>query len=265
MFSFMMQFSRITVELGNLLQVQFIPGSSANQTVVGRVLANILKLHNAKHFKDRDVELMRMAFLVKHLSEIDQAKPELLAHFRQSIVEAGGTDSFFGTRFEINIAATLVRESIPFIKQESPDFRILKPYQGTGIECTSARIRKDGPAKDFFYKVRSKAREKTHKNYADPSTALFIDITNTFFTSLRRGSDVDTFFNRERLRNLIGGGGFGNLTLFTYLVDNDLDKIESSYIRADHGSISTSLANLLDVAFPFGNRETPNMTIPFEG
>lgn len=265
MFDFLMRYSRVSIQLGNALHLRFVPGSTGNQTVVGKVLANILKLHNAREFRERDVALARMGFLIKHLDEIGESKPELLEDFRQSIVQAKGTDNFFGTRFEVNVAASLVREDISFIKREAPDFEVLEPYQGTAIECTSARIRKDGPAKDFFYKVRSKCREKTNKDFADLDTALFIDVTNTLYTSLRRGSEVGAFFDRERLERVVGASGFGNLTLFTYLVNNDLDRIESNYIRADHKSISTSLSSLLDDAFPFGSHPVPNFTVPYEG
>ena len=81
--------------------------------------------------------------LVKHLSEIKQYDKSLFSQFRTKIKKTKDINLFFGIRFEINVAATLIKHNIQFKKTEAPDFSITFLSGREAIECTSARLSKE--------------------------------------------------------------------------------------------------------------------------
>jgi len=125
--NFISLFSALNIELCNLLGYRFTPNNHSMETVVGKNMQNILILHNSGDYKKRDLELCRMSMLVKHLKEINERDTQLFQLFKKELRRTDTSDGFFGTRFEINIAASLIRKDVPFKKQESPRLDPLIP------------------------------------------------------------------------------------------------------------------------------------------
>ena len=64
---------------------------------------------------------------------------------------------FHGERFELEIAASLIRKKLLISKQESPDFKIEYKENELFIECGSARVREKNRLFAQFGKLISKA------------------------------------------------------------------------------------------------------------
>jgi hypothetical protein len=228
-------------------------------------MTEILEHHNAGRYLQRDVELQRMGLLAKELGEIQMAEPNVLKLFRRAIFRAKDSDDFFGIRFEVNVAATLIRNSVQFTKSESPDFGIVEDTIGLGIECTSARLREAKPSRNLYYKIEAKVNEKERKPYSSSGTALFVDITNLAFHSVATSQGLTTLLDRERLRRLVQTHSFGSIALFNFLWNNDLNRYESAYIRIDHSAIPEQLKRVLDKFIPFGTHDLGVFAISYEG
>jgi hypothetical protein len=259
MFEFLNQLTGLVIELNRLLGTRFIPGHPSNDSAIGKSVLGIYRLHNAGNFEHRDYEILKLTFFVKHLKEIEVSKPELLRYFKKELRRTGSTDSFFGLRFEVNIAASLIRHSVKFTKRESPDFSINNTP--LAIECSSVRIRGNDRKPDYNYKLASCIREKEGKGYHDLDTVLAIDVTNIAY-------NADTLVTEE-MRSVIvksvAEKSFGSVLLFYYMLNRKPNQIESVYIRVDHPSISEELRTFLHVHFPYGQHEISDYSIPYEG
>jgi hypothetical protein len=265
MIEFLVAYSKVTISLSNILGMEFVPGSPDNDTAIGRTLDAIFHYHNSGDVRARDVQLNRMALLAKNLMELQSFDASLFEDFKKTILASGNVDNFFGTRFEINIAATLARSTIPFRKSEAPDFLIDAGFGMAAIECTSARIRKQRQDYDLRYKIVSSLRGKTNKEYSNLHTALFLDITNLVYKTLDAGKSLSKLLDRKHLARKMSEFDFGNLTLFTYLSDSERGGIESAYARIDHPEIDRGLTALLDSCFPFGALPLNEFAVPEEG
>lgn len=159
MIDFMLRLGGVTLELNRLLTIRFIPGNAGNKTHIGKQVASLIPLWNAGRRAECELELLRLAYLVKHLKEIEQADNDLLLHFRREFRRAGNAPSYFGARFEAYIAASLVRASIAFRKTETPDFLIQDSR--LGFECTSARLAAYKGKNDLTYKIQSAIAKKS--------------------------------------------------------------------------------------------------------
>jgi hypothetical protein len=265
MIAFLLAYGRVTNALSRSIGMRFLPGCRGNQSAVGLALQSILQYHSSGDFLARDVQLNRMALLAKNLAEIGDFSKSLLGHYRKLIKNSRNTDDFFGTRFEINTAATLIRLRLRFEKAESPDFIVLTEFGKAGIECTSARIRKEKHDQSLLYKIESALRDKSKKEYSGPDTALFVDITNLVYRTLHSGAGLHDLLDREALAGVVRQFDFGNLTLFTYLSDRERGGIESAYARIDHFRMGRALASLLDVCLPHGRLPLHEFAVPEEG
>lgn len=224
---------------------------------VGRGIEAAVTLFNEGFTEAAMFELLRLRFLAKHLSDVAARDAKLARGFRRQLKRDGGSDAFYGLRFEINIAASLSRNGIRFLKSESPDFRVGPAF----IECSSCRI--DGyPEKEsYHYKLASVIRRKQEMKYAIPSTALFVDMTNIWS---RTGSVSKGEWKRV-VEESVASGKYGSVVMFAYLLDFSSRGIKSIYSRQDLGWIDCSLASLLDGLFPVGHHEIDNGRIPSEG
>ncbi len=262
MISFLRNLAATVGELNRLLGTRLVPGHPGDASPIGRSFRAVLALHNRGDYRHRDYELLRLQFLALHLQRIEQARPELLRHYKRRLMRAGSTDSFFGVRFEVNIASSLLRKGVAFDASERPDFTISAPP--VGLECTSARLRTAHSKTDLTYKVRSAVHQKKSRGYATPSTALFIDITNLAHIS----SSFDPAPFRVAAATALAQSPFGAILMFTYLVyplSGTLSRIESNYIRVDHPGISPKLTQFLDEHFPITGHLVQDHSIPYEG
>lgn len=265
MIDFLVAYSKVTVSLSNLLGMKFVPDSPDNDTAIGRTLDAIFHYHNSGDARARDLQLNRMALLAKNLMEIQAFDTSLFEDFKKTILSSRNVDNFFGIRFEIKIAATLIRSTIPFRKSEAPDFLIDTHFGKAAIECTSARIRNQRQDHDLRYKIVSSIRGKSNKEYSNLHTALFLDVTNLVYTTLDAGESLAKLLDRQHLFRRLSEFDFGNLTVFTYLSDSERGGIESAYTRIDHPEIDRALTALLDSSFPFGALPLNEFAVPEEG
>lgn len=259
MLDFLILHAGTILELNRLLGTRFVPGHPSNDTPLGRSVAAIFIYHNRREFAQRDFELVKLQFLVRHLKRLEQARPELLRYYRRKLREASNHDAFFGLRYEVNIASSLIKKGLTFEKAERPDFRL--PGHGVSLECTSVRIRTARGKDDLTYKVASVIRSKTKKGYATLSTALFIDITNV--AHLSSSFDPEAF--RAAAVECLPSTSFGAVVLMTYIMNLDLGRLETSYLRVDHPSAAPELIGFLDQYFPRGKHDIQLFNLPFEG
>ncbi len=259
MLDFLVRFGSVTTELNRLLGMRFVPGYSCNNTPIGRAIASLIPLRNSGKLFESNFELLRLAFLIKHLKEIEQADSKLLQHFRREFRRAGNSDSYYGVRFEAYIAASLIRNKIAFKKSEAPDFLILG--DSLGIECTSVRIRGLPSKPDYGYKILSVVKKKAESKSHKPEAALLIDVTNIAYNSLT----LDTAYLRRTAADAIKTCSFGAIVLFIYMFNHDLQRIEANYIRVDSSLIPESLDELLSHLYPIEGHEVSSHSIPYEG
>jgi hypothetical protein len=262
---FLIAFSYLVSELNKLLGVKFVPGRTGGGIVLYDRLGAVLRYNNEGKFRERDVLLQALALLAKELAEIEAADPKVLAKFRKAILRAGRDDTFFGLRHEVNVAAALARNRIPFAKEEAPDFRIPDCDGDVAIECTSARIRGSSPPGDLYYKITAKVAEKDRKSYATLSTALCVDITNLAYTSVSNATAFLHLVDRNEINKLASSHAFGAVILDIYQWNDDNNRFEADYLRADRDDISFDLHEVLDVCFPYGSHPVPRFSIPAEG
>jgi len=195
----------------------------------------------------------------KNLKEIESKDKKLLRDFSISISRQGDHSSFFGTRFEINIAASLVRKNIDFRKSESPDFRLCEA--GCAIECTSVRSVSGNRNKNYDYKISSAINKKSSQKYAKKKTVLAIDRTNTLFLN----PNQTIAGARSAMQAGLSGSGFGAILIFNYVYNPRCERFESNYLREDGESCDKELIARLDSSFPKGLRRVEDYVVPNEG
>lgn len=260
MLNFLIKYSAVVLELNRLLGTRFVPDHPSNKTPLGESVYGILAHHNAGNYSHRDYELQKTAFLIQNLKELEENRPDLLSAYKNVLRKTGSSDSFFGARFEISSASSLVMKGVLVEKDESPDIRIKESL--VEIECTSVRLRTDKVIKeDLTYKVQAAIYKKSQKGYGTFSTALFIDITNVaYFT---QQFNPDEF--RRAVVNYEGENPFGAVLLFISMMNSDLDRFETNYLRIDHAKISDDLFSFLNIHNPPGAHRVTDFSIPYEG
>jgi hypothetical protein len=58
---------------------------------------------------------------------------------------------------------------------------------------------------------------------------------------------------------------FSNITLFSNMLNNDLERFESTYLRVDSEAIDGNLVLFLDDHYPISSHFVHNPAIPSEG
>ena len=261
---FMIQYSSLVLKLNELLGMRFINGNLSSKTPIGQSLIRIIAFHNQGSYLQRDYEFSKMAMLVKHLQEIAEYDLDLLNTFKKQIYRSSTYDKYFGVRFEIEIAASLIRKNIKFTKSESPDFIVHTNRKDIFIECGSAHLSKPKSG-DITYKISSVINKKSKRPYCNNATALFIDVTNIYYNSsindiLKKGDKM-----RESVKNTLRKTEFGNATLFTYIFNKDKNRFESVYTRIDNKNIDDDLLKFLDEHYPLGEYIIYDFAIPPQG
>ena len=218
--------------------------------------------HQQGRCDERDLEIGKLALLVQHLRRIETYDKSLLRHFRKQIYDsAHNWENYFGVRMEINVAASLVKKGIRFMKGESPDFTV--PSSGVSIECGSAHVQ--GPKYVHpLAKLRSVIADKASKPYSNSNTALFLDFTNIQF-ALGPVPDERAIRKSEVVGILDSlGASLGSVVCFCYFMADD-KTFQSNYSRMDAHSISHELSAFLNAHYPFGRLDTGPGWAPFRG
>ena len=212
-------------ELSRLLKTRFTP-KRPETAALGQSLAQIMMLHLKSDYVGRDIEFERIKLLVIQLQRIKRAAPAVLRKLVKPLRTAKDIDRFYGIRFEVNIAATLILNKVQFDKQESPDFGVHWRGKELGIECAGSHIMKAKRRDDYLYKIGSKISEKEKRNYCNNRTGLFLDVTNLEHHAEANGMMWTNEQLRRHVSDSVARLSFGNVTCFTYLFTSVRLKIE---------------------------------------
>lgn len=244
----------LTLNLGRLLDVRFVPDHPVQTTPIGWAMSRVLELANAGDVAGRDTHFMRLAFLAKHLEEIEQSDPRMLTIFRRKLTDAN-MGNFFGTRFEVSMAASLIRSRAVFQRcsKGGPDFVLGGGFAGTGVECVSAHVPDPVGGPHVLDKLHSVVSAKSRKDYALQVNALAVDVTNLQAVGIDQGQGVliSPQYANE-LASISAGSGFGSLLFFwlqTELTDGSVTGIRSRFARADSPHADALLLAFIEAHF----------------
>ncbi|HIH72410.1 hypothetical protein GBV73_09610 [Thermococcus sp. 101 C5] len=259
---FLLNYGNIVVELSRLLNTRFITKEDFEKPI-GRALKDIFYYHNSGVYSFRDYELARLTMLVKHLQHIERYDPTLLQKFREKI---NTSDSdYYGFRFEVAVASSLIRKGLQFTTPDPPDFKVVYNQEEIFIECTSRHI---SPDKDLniIQEIKRAVNRKSKRRYDVPRCALFIDITNLYYLAHLKNQTDQLKLIRKSIKELLEKeSNFGSVLLFVYLVNKAKSRFELNYIRIDNKKIDRVLKDFLDKFYPTGKYEVFDFVIPERG
>ena len=95
-FDFASAFIEVTFSLQKLLNMKFLPGNSDCESTLGLVFDGILKYHESRNIRGRDVQLLRMLLFEKNLTEIRDYDKKMFNRYKKSIIKSRNIDGFFG-------------------------------------------------------------------------------------------------------------------------------------------------------------------------
>lgn len=252
---YILRLSKLERLASDLLGMQFHGGRKNYRTHIGARFVCINRLHLECDYNGRDVEMIKLFFLFKHLQELRQINPDAYTRARRSVRKAPDESQYFGTRMEVYVAASLARAGIKFRCRESPDYELLDEYRNHFIECGSAHI--TGTSTDTVKKIALVVASKCKKKYAKRDTALFLDATN----AIQRGIGANHPYSTDQLRigvhEVIKDAGYGSVLLFSYGLNHDIIKITAGYIRIDAQDIEPDLLHFMERIYPFGHVDGP--------
>jgi hypothetical protein len=243
-------------ELTRLLGRDLIERASSSQPPIRQAIRSVLDFHKKKDYAQRDYVNTTLALLVKNLREIEAHDKSLLTQFRK-VLRTANEDTYFGARFEISVAASLVRHKIPFLKSERPDFVLVKEFDGVSIECGTAHLAKPKPtAADLIYKIGTIVNRKSEQGYCNAGTSLFIDFTNINYHSLTNKAMLTNDQLKSYVAQALATSMFGGAVLFMYMLNLDSNRYQHKYHRVDGAHPSKLLLKFLNAAYPFGEDRT---------
>jgi hypothetical protein len=117
------------------------------------------------------------------LRKIKQNSKDHFDWFANRLIKNKTNVGFYGDKFELSIAVSLLEKGIEYTKTESPDFKVEFNKQELFIECGSAQFDFDSTPdqKGIYTKLKKTLISKMNERYSSPDTALFVDITNLFY------------------------------------------------------------------------------------
>lgn len=266
MLNFLFRFGAIQSELASLLEEQFVPGESKSQ--IGDYLydtqKSILKYHNSGNYAERDYHLLRLGMFQKHLKEIAESDSDLLDDFREELKKEN-YDNYYGTRFEIDTAASLFRKQVEFDHPDPPDFEILSPGE-PAIECTTSHLSKGD--RTIEEKLKQSLISKSGKPYFNSNTALFIDITNLFYNAADNSIQLSEDRVKDWVRECISNFNLniGSILMFVYIVETDGDTpgLHHSYWRLENQDVTEDLVKFLDENYPYSDSQVTEPYYPHD-
>lgn len=243
-------------DLRRLLGKTVIDGRPFAAHPIRQSIAQILTYHNNGDYAGRDYENSSISMLVKNLKEIEGHDEKLLKVFRRAL-QSCNNDTYFGVRFEVSMAASLVRSNVPFAKTERPDFTLLGTWDGISIECGSAHLSgRRIAASDLKYKIGSVVRDKSQYDYCSAGNALFIDFTNINYHSTLEEILPSVDELKRYVSDQLEHDDFGSVVLWTYIVNLDVGRYQWKYTRVDNKMPNHLLKKFLDTLYPFGHDVT---------
>jgi hypothetical protein len=259
---FYQKFASVMTEIGDLLDMRFTPQSERGmEEFLYKISNDVLMLDKQEKLMRRDYELCKLNMFCKHLSEIQEENRELFNRYKQELNEVG-YDRYFGIRFELDIAASLIRKGINYSHPDPPDFEVQYEGKELAIECTSAHF--SGGDRTKREKFTQCLTSKSSKDYFNRDTALFIDVTNLDYaaeigiTSGSINEKDEKRWIRECTKNF--DLDIGSVVIFRYIGHGQ--GIGHQYRRCDIDSnIAKHLQKFLDEHYPIGDVRTE--TLPY--
>ena len=220
----------------------------------------VIEHHNSGQIELRQYGLCRLAIIVSDLRLLKTASA-LLGFFRKRLKGSSGNE-YWGWRFELDIATTLLKAGVAFQKGEllpggdevNGDFVI----EDVRIECASVHADKL-QFNSFLHKICSIANRKAKSSYASRKTALFIDVTNLFQVRLELGIPLSDHELRRTARELLSTVGFGAIVYSSWLVNKDVEpfRYQNLFTREDASDIDEALSNFLTNRIGLGQQLPP--------
>ena len=260
------------VEVGDILREltrllgKNLPRDLPN-TPIQQSINTIFQLHNAHRYQERNYHIAILQFLVRNLQDIEKHDQRLLKKYRRIIRDSLDINKYYGARFEVAAASTLIRSNCNFQRviettNPTPDF-VIHEKSDVFLECGSTHLSNPRP-KDFEYKIISEAKEKGRKTYCNQKTVLLLDISNILHYAIRFSMPI-----HARLETIaekaIKDTKFGSLLLFDYIIDSKTHQYSHSYLRKDNNEIDSDLKSFLDRIFPLGRIQIDNFYQPSFG
>lgn len=213
-------------DLKGILGKQLIEGPSFAKHPIRQSINRVLTYHGSGDYANRDYANSSISLLAKNLKKIENQDRKLLRVFRRAL-QACNDDTYFGVRFEVSMAASLIQNKVPFVKTERPDFTLLDRWHGVCIECGSVHLSepKVGIA-DLKYKIGSVIREKSQYDYCNAGSALFIDFTNINYHSTLQEILPSVNELKSYVADQLKRSGFGSVALWTYIINLDIRKYQ---------------------------------------
>lgn len=177
------------------------------------------------------------------LNDLKNSDPAIYRTLANKLRKSLGRSSFHGIRWEIVIAARLVRQGQKIIGLDRPDLQLLGGYN---IECGSARIESSSAVtrEDLLRKIRSVVATKDQKSYANSNTALFVDSTNLAFRQTQSSLSIERTDFAEAVRH--DSSRYGSVLLHYVVDDPDRNSIRQLYVRFDRENVGSNLKGYLD-------------------
>ncbi|MBI1977761.1 MAG: hypothetical protein HYS55_03315 [Candidatus Omnitrophica bacterium] len=258
---FLLNFSQLVLEINNLLGMSFVPDKTSFNHPVGILLQQILINSNSEDIEGKNLNFNVLRMFVKHLREVKNHDLKLFHRFRKRIVQANLIEHFIGIRFELEIAASLIRKELNFTKSDPPDFCVSFHDATVYIECRSMMLTSPGKG-DLLYKLSASINAKSRKDYSNSHTAFFIDMTNIDHHSFIRGIDLEKTAVQQEVFSALSKTSYGSALIFTHGLNEEKQTFESVYIRIDNSQVASDLCRFLDECYSFGNYVIPKFVIP---
>jgi hypothetical protein len=200
--------------------------------------------------------LWRLLYYRKHLQEVARGRPSILERFMSKFRStAHDPPNFYGTMFEVEIAASFLRKGVSFEKRESPDFRVNVGDEVVGVERTTGRLEGSGlPLK----KLEGRVKKKGAKNYVGLSDAVFVDATGALYASAGGGTPRMEMSMEDNMKRFMTAGVHEadvGAALALFRVVHDAGGIETIFSRVDYLKVNERLRQFLNTAYPYGERK----------
>lgn len=151
----------------------------------------LLKLNpNSEEF--RFVLLHNLFGPVQYLEELKKISQKKYKVWKNRLIKNTDNVGIYGDLFEMYITWTLVMKKIEFKSIDSPDFEINYNNSKFFIECTSSQFEngKTPTKEEILLKLENTVFKKLMSEYANTSTALFVDITNLCYNAKILNSNI---------------------------------------------------------------------------
>lgn len=260
--AFLLKFGQSSLALTQLLEVEPITPSSK---YFNHLLFKNMRLCLEVHMKGNTFlshQLLASNILIsENLTTLKDNRLDIFKKYKKRLLDEvlQNPSNYAGIRFEISIAARLVREKVGFsVPKISPDF--LLNDKNISLECTTIQVPwKKGKVDQLRIKIGDAIEKKASKYskkefYRNYSTGLLIDATN-LYSFLNNTSETEPTEKDEEIAEIVIEKlklcKFGSVSLFYYHLKENLIEYVHGFRRFDSELISPELLVFLNRYYPF--------------